>query len=63
MEAADAEKHAECRKRWGSEFSAVFLPPSLYEAAEHDGVDMRDYVKQRFIPLLDVSSAESFKAW
>lgn len=43
----DAEKHADCRKRWGAEFSAVFLPPSLYEAAERAGVDMRDYVKQR----------------
>lgn len=47
----DAEKHADCRRRWGPEYSAVFLPPSLYDAAEAAGYNMRDYVKTRPIPL------------
>lgn len=44
----DDEKHAFCRERTG--FSAVFLPPKLYEEAERQGYDMRYYVKQQPIP-------------
>lgn len=45
----DAEKHEWCRKRGYP--SAVFLPPSLFDAAEKEGHDMRWFVKQRPIPV------------
>jgi hypothetical protein len=44
----DDEKHAFCRQRGYP--SAVFVPSSLYDAAEKQGIDMRYYVKQRPIP-------------
>ncbi len=34
-------------KPYGGPF---FIPPSLYDAAEREGVDMRPYVKQQPIP-------------
>lgn len=45
----DEEKHADCIKRTG--FPCTFIPPNLYDDAERDGYNMRDYVKQRMLPL------------
>lgn len=45
----DEDKHADCFKRTGH--PAVFIPPSLYDAAERGGHDMRDYVKVKPVPV------------
>ena len=45
----DEEKHAFCKRRWG--VCAVFLPPTLYAAAEQTGFDMRRFVIDKPIPL------------
>jgi hypothetical protein len=47
----DDEKHEFCRERTG--FGAVFLPPTIYEAAERAGYDMRFYVMQKSMPVTD----------
>lgn len=57
-EVTDDEKHEWCRKRGYP--SAVFLPPSLFDAAEKSGYDMRWYVKQQKIPaIVDEKSERS----
>ena len=51
----DAEKHEWCLRRTGH--PAVFLPPSLYDAAERAGCDMRLYVRTRLIPRKNFDNA------
>jgi len=44
----DAQKHEWSKQRNG--IGAIILPPSLYDAAERAGVDMRYFVKAKPIP-------------
>ena len=45
-------KDTEARKQYPlpSDYQPVVLPPSLYDAAERQGYDMRWYAKSRLIP-------------
>lgn len=56
----DAEKHAYCNRHWGH--CATYISPTLYDAAEALGRDMRGFVKTQPLPRASVTASGRIKS-